>query len=209
MTYATSVATPSGHPLRQPWPWAVLLVWGAAIMALAGSGMLRPEGISLPFPLAIAALIPPAIFALAYRLSPGLRSWVAAIDMSLIVGAQTWRVMGVVFLFVWAMGDLPTIFALAAGIGDMAVGLAALGVTLAVARGAVDQDAKVRRLTVFGLMDFVLAFGTAILSGEGMPLRLAGEPLPALMQSLPMAMIPAFLVPVFIILHLMAWFKLR
>jgi hypothetical protein len=38
---------------------------------------------------------------------------------------------------------------------------------------------------------------------------LPGEAPPQLMQALPMAMIPVFGVPLFIILHLMSWQKLR
>jgi hypothetical protein len=61
---------------------------------------------------------------------------------------------------------------------------------------------------ILGTLDFVLAFGTATLSGIGGPLLLAGEEPLALMQFPRMVMIPAFGVPVFVILHAIAWIKL-
>jgi spore maturation protein SpmB len=79
---------------------------------------------------------------------------------------------------------------------------------LAVERKAAGWEGQARALVVVGMLDFVAAFGTAILSGQGFPLLLPGEVAPVLMQQLPMAMIPAFGVPLFIILHLMAWQKL-
>jgi hypothetical protein len=209
----TSFSTPTISP-RQPWRhpllWGILCFWGLGVAALANAGILRPpfDG-GVPFPLLVSALVPPGLYLIASRTMPGLRDWVARIDMGSVVGIQTFRVIGIVFLFVWAFGKLPTVFAFVAGLGDIAVGVIALGVTLAVAGGAGNANAQVRRLTIAGLLDFVAAFGTAILSGVGMPLRLAGDPLPQAMQGLPMAMIPGFLVPVFIIVHLMAWQKLQ
>jgi hypothetical protein len=208
----TNPSYPTAAPasgLRHPLVWVILPIWFLGIMALVHQGLFMTNGRGVPFPLAMAAVIPPLIYLLAYQSFGGMRVWVAELDLAWVVGAQTWRVIGVVFLMLWGLGELPTVFALTAGLGDLAVGVFALTVVLAVTRKADGWQSKARVLFVVGMADFVAAFGTAILSGEGFPLRLAGEAPPLLMQQLPMAMIPAFGVPLFIILHLIAWQKLR
>jgi hypothetical protein len=138
-----------------------------------------------------------------------LRVWVAGLDLAWLVGLQTFRVIGIVFLFVWALGHLPAVFALVAGLGDIAVGIAALSVVLAILRQSHGWQGRVKALTFFGILDFVGAFGAAVLSGAGRPLQFEGQPLPVALQQWPLGMVPGFLVPLFIILHLMAWQRLQ
>lgn len=199
----------TSSPLRHPLLWVILAAWFAAIMAITHAGIFLTYGKAPPVLVALAAITPPLIYLLAHRTFPGLRAWVATLDLAWIVGAQTWRVIGVVFLMLWGLGELPTIFALTAGFGDLAVGIFALTVALAVERRSAGWQTRLRTLVIAGMADFVAAIGTAILSGNGFPLRIEGEPLPQLMQALPMAMIPAFGVPLFIILHIISWQKVR
>jgi hypothetical protein len=144
-----------------------------------------------------------------WTLSPALRAWTDRWDLAAIVAIQTFRVAGVVFLFVWWLGQLPTVFAWVAGLGDIAVGILAIPVTLAVARRSPGWQAGVRRLTVFGLLDFAVVLSLGTLSQDGNLLHLPGEPAPAAMQVMPMAMIPGYLVPIFILLLLLQWQRVR
>jgi hypothetical protein len=64
-------------------------------------------------------------------------------------------------------------------------------------------------LIAAGLADFVVAFATAILSNPGRLLAIPGAPAADLLEQLPVVLIPAFAVPGFVILHLIAWLKLR
>jgi hypothetical protein len=203
----TDDASASG--LRHPLLWVILTLWFVAIMALTQQGVFLRTAAGVPFLLAMAPVIPPLIYLLAYRYFTGLRAWVADLDLAWVVGAQSWRVIGMVFVMLWGLGELPVIFALTTGLGDLAVGIFAVTASLAVLRKRAGWQGRVRMLVIVGMLDFVAAFGTAILSGEGFPLRLAGEVPPLLMQQLPMAMIPAFGVPFFIILHIISWQKLH
>jgi hypothetical protein len=203
-SFPTTPTTALWHPLV----WAIVSLWFATVVALTWQGVFQIQLAGVPFVLALAAVVPPLLYLAAYRLSPAVRAWVAGLDMGLIVGAQTFRVIGIVFLILWGQGQLPSVFALTAGLGDLAVGLVALGVVVAVERRSAGWEGQVRLLVIVGMVDFVAAFATAILSGEGFPLLLEGEPLPVMMQSLPMALIPAFGVPSFMILHLMSLQKL-
>lgn len=199
-------------PSRSPailLPLAIVTLWSAGILWFAlNDGFVQPVG-GLPIKLLIAFTLPVILFLLAYRTLPALRAWVAALDIALVVVAQTWRVLGIMFVALWALGNLPAAFALPAGLGDTAVGIAAAFVTLSVARRATGWQRRVQWLVRFGVLDFAVAFATATLSGQGRPLHFEGSPLPVLMQVEPMVMIPAFGVPLFMIFHLIAWLKLQ
>jgi hypothetical protein len=201
-----TLSTPS-QPRFAALPWvilgAILLIWGTGVLALAEAGAFR-QGLGLP-PLRLMAAIAGPVLAgvLIYRFVPGVREWTDRWDLATLVSLQTFRVVGVVFLFFWWIGTLPTIFAWVAALGDIAVGILAIPTTLAVARQTQGWQAKVRRLTWFGIADFAAVLVLATLSPEGRILHFAGEPTPAAMQVMPMIMIPGFLVPIFILLLLL------
>src|SRR5215208_3750857 len=68
---------------------------------------------------------------------------------------HTLRVVGVLFLIVMAEGHLPAAFALPAGLGDIAIGVAAPFVARRLARGT-DRTAAVR-FHVLGILDLLVA----------------------------------------------------
>lgn len=189
-------------------PLAITTLWGGGILWFAlNDGFVQSVG-GLPSKLLIAFTCPVILFALVYRFSLRLKAWVASLDIALVIAAQTWRVLGILFVALWALGSLPAAFALPAGLGDTAVGIFAAFVTLAAARKTNGWQGRVRLLVIFGILDFAVAFATATLSGKGRLLQFAGEPLPVLMQVEPMVMIPAFGVPLFMICHFITWVKL-
>lgn len=195
--------TPTARPVADVLPWVILPVWFTAIVALVDAGVFADASTPYPFRLLPAVLLPPLAFLVVSRLSPALRTWVATRDLALVVGAQSFRVIGIVFLFLWALGDVPAAFALPAGLGDIVVGVLALGLAIRVASGST-TDGDVRRLVGFGMADFAIAFTMATLCGPGMPFATDPSQLPLAAQTLPMALIPVFAVPLFIILHLMS-----
>jgi hypothetical protein len=69
---------------------------------------------------------PVLVGALFIRGSKQVREIIAAVAQSQLVAFQFYRVLGVTFLVLYAAGQLPGIFALPAGWGDVMVGLTAL-----------------------------------------------------------------------------------
>jgi hypothetical protein len=190
-------------------PAILVLLWAGVITVMAQSGwFIQPSG-ELPVRLAIAFTMPPLLFAVAHSLFAPVRAWVTTLDLGIIVLAQSWRVIGIVFLFLWGLGDLPAAFALPAGLGDIAVGVFAIYVGRSVLHRTSGWQTQTRWLVGLGLLDFAIALSSAVLASEGRPLQLAGAPLPTMMQEFPMVLIPTFGVPLFAILHLIAWFRLR
>jgi hypothetical protein len=199
--------SPKAHFPALPILALLLPLWAAAIVALAAQGAFAQTPGGPPLPIILAILLPVAVFGALWQVSPGLRGWAATLDPALLAGAQTWRVAGAVFLFVWWLGHLPATFAIVAGLGDIAVGVVALGTATAIARNQPGWQAWSRRLVVLGTADFVTVVTLASLSGPGGPLQGPDGLTAAAMQQLPMILIPGFLVPLFIILHILSWLR--
>ena len=170
---------------------------------------LRRPPLVCPLRTVTATLAPPLLFVVAHATLSGVRAWVASLDLVLVTATQTWRVIGLTFVMVWGLGGLPGAFAAPAGFGDVAVGLLATWVTIAVARRSPGWKTGSYALIAVGILDFVTAISTALLSEPGRILSFAGAPSGAAMQAYPLVLFPAYIVPAFFILHIIAWIKLR
>ncbi len=125
-----------------------------------------------------------------------------------LIGMQIPRVMGGVFLIGWAAGAIPWQFALPAGVGDIWAGLAAIQATRALRRDSANANQLVMRANIIGLLDFVVAVSTGVLSSEGFA-RLFAHGQPNIITDYPLSMFPGFFVPIFIGFHLFSLEKLR
>jgi hypothetical protein len=104
--------------------------WFAASAVIAGHGWYR----TLPwFPVAAAGFLA-ALLALS-RIPTAARALTAPGMASRLVLPHSFRVAGVFFLFYMALGHLPALFALPAGLGDIAAGIAAPLVARRLAQG--------------------------------------------------------------------------
>ena len=186
-----------------------LAVWLVLVVSLGAFGaFVGPPG-KPPVAIAIGIGAPLLLFFGLLRLSRSFRDFVLSLDLHLIAGIQAWRWAGLGFIFLYAQHVLPAMFALTAGLGDMAVGFAAPWMIRALVRrpGFAASPAFIR-WNVLGILDLVVAvsLGTlgAILS-TGAP----GEISTAPMATLPLLVIPAFLVPLFLMLHTAALMQSR
>jgi hypothetical protein len=149
------------------------------------------------------------LFFAALRLSKSFRAIVLTLDLRLIAGMQAWRWAGLGFLDLYAYKVLPAVFALPAGLGDMAIGVTAPWIMLALARqpGFAARSTFIR-WNVLGILDLVIAVSIGAVSAlfaTGAP----GEISTAPMATLPLLLIPAFLVPLFLMLHTTALIQSR
>ena len=187
----------------------VLTGWFLLVVSLAAVGaFVAPEG-TPPIAIAIGFGAPLIAFFAWLRLSPVFRDFVLSLDLRFIAGIQGWRWAGLGFLSLYAHNILPGIFALPAGLGDMAVGFAAPWMILGlVRRPDFAASAAFRRWNVLGIVDLVVAVSLGTLSSilrTGAP----GEISTAPMATLPLVLIPAFLVPLFLTLHAAALMQSR
>ena len=188
----------------------LLLVWFAAVYVIGTGHLLTNDQHSLMMPIAITAFIPVALFLAAYASSAGFRRFVLAQDMRTLTMMQLWRVIGFAFLALYAFGALPGLFAWPAGLGDVAIGLAAVVI---VARLDRDPDYAISpgfvRFHLLGLFDFAVAILTAGLSAGAFPDLIPNGVTSAPMDVWPLNVFPSFLVPAFIIVHLIVLLKVR
>jgi len=191
-------------------PLAVLLVaWFALAFALSYAGVFRGEPDRLPT-IPFAIFLPIVIGLLLLWRSDAVRRLVDAVPLSWLVGIQVYRAVGVIFLLLLAEGRLSAFFALPAGVGDVTVGVLAPLVAWSYARGARGSERLVRAWNVSGLLDLAIAITTGFLTVPS-PIQPAAllAPSSTLLTMFPLAMVPAFAVPVSVILHAAALMKLR
>jgi hypothetical protein len=172
----------------------VLGGWLTASAVIAGHGWYR----TLPwFPVAITGYLG---LLLALRRIPVVARALAAPGMaSRLELPHAPRVVGVVFLFYLALGHLPALFALPAGLGDITTGIAAPLVARRVAQGTGRRAAL--WFNAFGMIDLVVALTLGALTGFAL---LNVTPSSAPISELPLALIPTATVPVFFVLHIAA-----
>jgi len=106
------------------------------------------------------------------------------------------RVVGIVFLTAMLLGALPPLFALPAGLGDLAVSFAAPFVAAKLARGEGYRAAV--WWNVLGITDLALALTLGGLAAFGF---LPGSPAVVIITVLPLVIIPTAPVPLLIVLH--------
>jgi len=187
---------------------AVLVLWFLLVLAGGYAGAFESGPTRPPLAILLAFVLPPLIFAAAYRTWRSFRGFVLAIDLRLLTAVQSWRVIGVMFLAFYAYGLLPGLFAWPAGVGDFAVGLAAPFVLLAMLRQRPTWRRQVAWLNIAGLVDFVGAIGTGALSSNSSIGIVADSAARVSMGSLPLSLIPTFAVPLWTIFHIVSLLQL-
>jgi hypothetical protein len=118
------------------------------------------------------------------------------------VSLEVYRVLGFIFLVLYASGRMPGEFAWPAGIGDALVGLLASLVAVAYARRWRGSEGFLRAWNLFGFADLAVALTTGFLTSPT-PLQMLALHKPNhLITAFPLVMIPVFMVPLSILLHL-------
>ncbi len=114
-----------------------------------------------------------------------------------LVLPHAFRVTGVFFLLYLAFGHLPALFALPAGLGDIAAGIAAPLVALRLAQGTGRRAAV--WFNAYGLTDLAVGITLGALTSYGL---LHVTPSSAPISQLPLALVIAADVPLMIALHI-------
>jgi hypothetical protein len=173
----------------------LLVVWFVGVFSASALQLFENQSNRFGLGVAVAALAPLIVFSLWFAASGGFRNFSLSLNPKILTSVQVWRIVGFTFLLLQARNVLPAIFALPAGYGDMFIGATAGFVAWKLA------DPAHRGSFIFwqalGILDLILAvsFGTTagLIDPQG--------PSMAAMTVLPLSLIPTFLVPLFIMLH--------
>jgi hypothetical protein len=182
--------------------------WFALVLIIGASGALDPaRGLGVPA-LGLTVALPIVALVGAVLALPSVRNAIVATPLPALVAVNTIRILGVIFVALYAAGKLPAPFAPSAGWGDMIAGVTAALLAWLIAL----FGARVRPLTLlwnaFGIADLVNAVTLGALSAPG-PLQVfLGPPDSSPMTTLPWLIIPGFLVPILFFIHVVIFRRL-
>jgi hypothetical protein len=176
--------------------------WTGLASGLGAAGLLAfaPEQpVPLVGVLAAAPLLAVGALALAY---PGVRRALLGIPTSLLIGLNSLRIVGALFLMLAAAGRLSGPFPYSAGLGDIITGALAIPLALAVARGGALPRAAIARWNAFGALDLVAAVALGLTSANGSPVQIFHSGVGSeAVQLLPFCLVPTVLVPFYLVTH--------
>jgi hypothetical protein len=190
--------------------FAVTAAWLAAVVAVYGLRLLTPGALGpLPVNLVPFTLLLAILFG-AWVLIPQARAVLRSIPMPALVAVHAGRVAGVFFWLLYLDGRLSAPFAPVAAIGDIVTGAVAVLLLAVFALGRKIPNPWLGAWNAFGLLDLLTALALATLSVPGTAFRVFTEgPGTLVMGTLPWIFVPAMLVPVDLLVHVVIITKLR
>jgi hypothetical protein len=186
----------------------VLGAWFALILVIGASGALDPvRGFGVPA-LALTVALPTVALVYAFFAAPSVGAAMLATPLPALVAVNSIRILGVIFVTLYAAGKLPAPFAPSAGWGDIFAGATALPVAWSIARFGSRVRALALLWNTIGIADLVAALAFGASSAPG-PLQVfVGPPTSEMMTTLPWLIIPGFIVPCLFFIHLVIFYRL-
>jgi hypothetical protein len=192
--------------------WLAIMVpftlWTTVAWTAAIDGVFR-TGVS-PLPLLPSAIFLPVIIgAPLLLLSKRVGQLLDAMPTTWLVALQLYRVFGSQWLAYWLHGQLPGLWALPAGTGDVLTGLFAVPAVVALATGTAGGRKAAILWNMFGIADLAIAIflGMIISPGPAQLIVLNGPSIG--IDSYPNVLTPGFVVPGSILLHALSLRQLR
>jgi hypothetical protein len=181
--------------------------WVAGSLALADAAVYRQDGDAANPWIAVTLLGALAAVLLTTRIPAVARILTDPGTPARLALPQTFRIVGGVFLIALGLGELPAVFAVPAGVGDIAVGVAAPFVAWRLSHGTGRIGAA--WFNVLGIVDLVVAVSIGFLAGLGPTNLLHVTPTTEAVATLPLALIPTTAVPLAAALHVVSLRRLR
>src|SRR5215472_8524186 len=129
-----NVALNDGDSSMKSFVFVALALWLGLVSLLGSREAFVGSAGSPPLPILFGLATPLALFFGAYFGWSAFREFILGADLRLVTAIQGWRWAGLGFLSLYAHGVLPGLFALPAGLGDMAIGFAAPWMVLGLTR---------------------------------------------------------------------------
>jgi hypothetical protein len=172
--------------------------WFVAALVVGASGWLSrlapPRPQLLLFGLTAALIVAGVVV-------PSFRSWLAGVDLRAVIALHLTRFIGVYFLMLYARGLLPFQFAVVGGWGDIAIAATAL-CWLVLAREPAEHPRLLRLWNLCGLIDIFFVIATAARMAMADPDSMGP------LRTLPLSLLPTFLVPLIIASHVLIFWRL-
>lgn len=178
-----------------------LLLWAIVAAVLAYRGVFQPKDAESAPPIGVNLVVVLSFVAASLAVSESLRRLLTR-QVANLIRLHLWRLVGVVFLVLMVGGQMPVLWALPAGIGDILVAVTAPWIAR-----HVDSPGGRRRAIIWNLLgagDLVVAVGLGIMTSPGPTHVFETTPTSELITRFPLALVPAFLVPLAFTLHVIS-----
>jgi hypothetical protein len=186
-----------------------LIAWFAVVALLGATKALHyPEGTGAPG-LGIAIVIPIVVLVYGTLRIPSFRRRLYAMPMQTMVGLNGLRILGMFFLILYALGRLPSPFAQEAGWGDIVSGLIAIILAWRLRFNPGSTRASTFIWNTLGMLDLFGALALGVISSPGPLHVLHTHPSASIMTLLPWLLIPGFLVPIYLFIHVAIYTRLH
>ena len=181
----------------------LLFGWLTIITALGMNDVFVSGPGDVPFAILASFAATFILFSVGYNRLPAFREYVLGLDMRFLILLHSWRMLGLGFVMLHLLDQLPALFAYLAGFGDALTAIVAVFLAYAMFSNREGVSRKwIWRWNTFGLMDFVVAVSVGILTRSDAILAPAKGVNSDLMTTFPFVLIPAFLVQVFALTHI-------
>jgi hypothetical protein len=179
---------------------SVLAGWAAITTVLASRGFFVARDTQSAPPVGIDLAVVLVGLGVSLAASPSLRRLLS--NQKNVIRLNVWRLVGIVFLMLMAKGQMPALWALPTGIGDVIVGATAFWVASRVDSWNGRQLAIIFNL--FGLLDLIVAVGLGVMTSPGPAQVFHTTPTSELATRFPLVLVPTFLVPLAVMLHIIS-----
>ena len=176
----------------------VLLAW--FVLALASSALGWLESVNSGILLVAGLVLPGMGFFILHARSRAFRERVLRLNLRHLTLLEAFRLFGGSYILV--RDDLPRAFALTAGISDIAVALSALTVAFVCVSDSGRPKRGLWTWHLLGLLGIVASVTSGTLTAPPPVGILATSPTSQAFSSFPLSLIPAFLGPMVILIHL-------
>jgi hypothetical protein len=173
----------------------LIAAWFIFALSASALHLFRNDSNRVGLAVGLAALTPIVVFSLWFAASEKFRQFALSLNPRTLTFVQSWRILGFVFVLLQAYSVLPSIFALPAGYGDMAIGATASLVAWKLANPSHRNSFILWQ--VLGIADLVMAVSLATTA------RLLSPHYSSMvaMTVLPLSLVPTFIVPLLLIFH--------
>ena len=120
---------------------------------------------------------------------------------SLLIAVNTWRIVGIAFLWGMTQGILDPSFAIPAGIGDILIGVTAIPFAIFLWKGYSWSKYAVIVWSVLGIADLVNAVTLGLITNLDFST--------STMATFPWILVPTVAVPTALVLHVITLYRLR
>jgi hypothetical protein len=173
----------------------LIAVWFLFALSASALHLLRNNSDRISFTVALAGLTPIVVFSVWFATSVKFRQFALSLSPRTLTFAQSWRILGSVFVLLQAHSALPASFALLAGYGDMAIGVTASLVAAKLANPSHRNSFLLWQ--TLGIADLLMAVSLGTMARVLGPHNISM----AAMTVLPLSLVPTFIVPLLLIFH--------